>query len=244
MISFLAWYIFPVVTLIGLISAYEKRPLFKTLTLMVMISASLMAHIFLMSLSPIWIFKTQTTNWQGQILSFLLFFCISLLFRKPSLSSTGFRFCLQNRFILEAFLIGFSMALLSVILTGGFKNINSLVERFAYQMTMPGISEEFIYRGFLLSLLNAHFGMKFSFLKTNFGWGLFLVSVPFMSAHLISFSGTIEPFFIATSLFVFIGSFLLGYLRERSGSLVPAIIAHNTSNTVELAIVCARRLIW
>jgi uncharacterized protein len=103
---------------------------------------------------------------------------------------------------------------------------------------MPGISEELIFRGILLGILNAHFGTPFNILKIRFGLGILLVSGPFAIGHVIKpghgLDGVGEA--IATGTYTFLASVLLCLLREKTKSLWPCMLAHNIANTTELMI--------
>ncbi|MEZ5945970.1 MAG: CPBP family glutamic-type intramembrane protease [Hyphomonas sp.] len=102
------------------------------------------------------------------------------------------------------------------------------VEYFAYQATMPGLSEELGFRGLLLGLL-------FCALRrhTQAGWAallaVVLAALPFGALHLFEYSG--REFLIVFTFTAFAG-ILLGGLRLVSGSLWPSILAHNVANVL------------
>ena len=109
-------------------------------------------------------------------------------------------------------------------------------ETFLYQATMPGLSEEIVFRGIFLGLLNKIFLSKWTILNITFGWGLILTSILFGLAHGLYFDKTWIfhfdfPIFIQT----FFMGIIFGILREKSKSLIPSVICHNLSN---LAIMC------
>ncbi len=96
---------------------------------------------------------------------------------------------------------------------------------------MPGVAEELIYRGLLLGLLNKISESKFKFLGTNFGWGAILTSIVFGLMHGAQLGDNyqLQLDFITILLTGFYG-FIYALIKERSGSLVFPIIAHNTSD--------------
>lgn len=108
----------------------------------------------------------------------------------------------------------------------------SSVETLIYFLTMPGIAEELVFRGVFLNLLNKLFPKNWMMLQAEVGWGLILVTFLFALAHAVTLGqGGNILFQRQTFLTVFAGGFILGILRERTGSLVPGMICHNLWNT-------------
>jgi membrane protease YdiL (CAAX protease family) len=105
-------------------------------------------------------------------------------------------------------------------------------------MTLPGIGEEIVFRGFLLTVLNDHFDKRFEVAGTRFGWGLFLVGVPFALAHMFTKGSAPHMSFkiLGIGVYTFLGSCVLAFLKERSKSVWTSAIAHNFSDIVELMI--------
>ena len=98
-----------------------------------------------------------------------------------------------------------------------------------YTAIMPGLAEELIYRGLLLTLLNKIFERKFKVLGTNFGWGAVLTSIAFGLVHGFQLGDNFQFHFdfMTTFLTGFYG-FLYALMRERSGSLIFPILGHST----------------
>lgn len=102
-----------------------------------------------------------------------------------------------------------------------------------FQATLPGLSEEFVYRGILLGLLNKTFPIKWKLLNTRFGWGLVLTSVLFGLVHglAITENWTVgfnsQRFFMTGTL-----GFALGFIKEKAKSLVPAVLFHDLWNLI------------
>jgi hypothetical protein len=115
-------------------------------------------------------------------------------------------------------------------LIGGFE---ASVENILFQITMPSVVEEIAYRGILLTLLNQIFERNFRWGKTQFGVGLMVTSLLFGLWHGLSIG---DNFSLEMNWFAFILTgligFLLGFVRERTGSLLYPIILHILINLI------------
>ena len=104
------------------------------------------------------------------------------------------------------------------------------LETIVFQWTMPGLDEELFYRGVLLLAMNEAFAPRVNILGARIGYGGLLTSVLFGLAHGVSYGAggfSFDPMFFALT-----GgpSLLLLWLREKTGSLVLSVIAHNIAN--------------
>lgn len=119
----------------------------------------------------------------------------------------------------------------------GFQAANSLFigedasfskEGIAYQATMPGLAEEIGFRGVLLTLFNFSFGRPFTLLGARVGWGMVAQAVLFTFPHCVS----PDFHFNLWGLVVLPAALAFGWMTERAGSLLPAIVTHNVGNTL------------
>lgn len=170
-------------------------------------------------------------NWQGKLLE--MAWPLALIAVVPTFSFS--RFGLQFSAALGAWRW---TAILSAVYLGLFISYllwaNDLKWHSAadpatpvFQFTMPGLAEEFVFRGILQSLLNESFGRPWKFGAIHSGWGLPIVAVLFalghgvwVDSHLhlkVSFGGMIFPLTIGLAL---------GWLRERAGNVWPCIVLH------------------
>ena len=106
-------------------------------------------------------------------------------------------------------------------------------ETFWYQATMPGLAEEVTYRGIFLALLRRAFPGRLVILGVAFSHGLLLSALLFGLAHGMSWGGAAGLQFNMQKL-VMTGAMgmLFGFIVERGGSLVPAIVLHNLYNLI------------
>jgi uncharacterized protein len=176
-------------------------------------------------------------NWSGKMASLcwaLIFIFTNSILTKEEI---GWTFKIENKQFI--FLSIGILIFIHFLVKRFFMQENSNfcdTETFCYQATMPGFSEEIVFRGIFLSLLNKIFLPKWTILSVTFGWGLILTSILFGLAHGLYFDRTwIFHFDFPISIQTFFMGIIFGILKEKSKSLIPSIICHNLSN---LAIMC------
>lgn len=127
-----------------------------------------------------------------------------------------------------AFFVGIALA---------FGGEHGSAETIAFQLTMPGLEEEIFYRGVLLLALNEAFRGRIQLIGIGWGWGALLSSLVFGFGHALSFSMTegfsFDPLYLALTV---TPSLLVVWLRERTGSVLIPILAHNAGNSIPLLI--------
>ena len=106
------------------------------------------------------------------------------------------------------------------------------LETIAFQWTMPGLDEELFYRGILLLAMNEAFRARLTVLGAPIGYGGLLTSVLFGFAHALSYGQGGFDFDPMTFALTGVPSLLLLWLRERTGSVVLPVIAHNMANGI------------
>lgn len=106
------------------------------------------------------------------------------------------------------------------------------VETILFQWTMPGLDEEVFYRGVLLLAMNEAFRERWSIFGAPISYGGLLTSVLFGLAHALTFAEGGFAFDYAAFLFTGVPSLLLLWMRERTGSVLLPILAHNCANGI------------
>ncbi|RYG57719.1 MAG: CPBP family intramembrane metalloprotease [Alphaproteobacteria bacterium] len=102
------------------------------------------------------------------------------------------------------------------------------LEYFAYQATMPGLSEELGFRGLVLGVLVAALGKRCKS-TAQFAAILLVAAAPFAALHILERRGYQ---LILLFIFTLYAGFALGWLRVTTGSLFVAMLAHNLANVV------------
>lgn len=104
------------------------------------------------------------------------------------------------------------------------------LETIAFQWTMPGFDEELFYRGVLLLALNEAFTARARILGAPIGYGGLLTAVLFGLAHALGLGTEGISFDAATFAMTGVPSLILLWMREKTGSLLLPVLAHNVSN--------------
>lgn len=91
-----------------------------------------------------------------------------------------------------------------------------------YYIFIVGFGEELLFRGYFQSAFNRFFGKPFQLQNVDFGWGLIVSAVLFGLMH----SLVVVPPNWPWALFTFVIGLTLGYLREKDGSVLAAILLH------------------
>lgn len=106
----------------------------------------------------------------------------------------------------------------------GFEEVRSNIDyllAFASLVILPPLWEEIVFRGFLFSSLRAKFRLRYAVIATSLIFGV--VHLQF---------GSEAPLLWVAAIDTFILSCFLCVLRERSGSIWPAVLLHGIKNLV------------
>lgn len=175
-------------------------------------------------------------NWQGKALALLLSLLIAA---HPALGwrRSGLTLKQASGSLLAAGVALGLYALFFLAIALAFPGAPATAETIAFQLTMPGIEEELFYRGILLLALNEAFRGRVRLLGVDWGWGALLSCVAFGLAHAFSWTAEsgigFDPLYFALTA---IPSLLAVWMRERTGSLVLPMVAHNLGNSLPLLV--------
>lgn len=107
------------------------------------------------------------------------------------------------------------------------------VETLLYQATLPGIDEEFFFRGVMLAIFDRMFPAKLKLGGAPLGYGAIAVTIVFGAVHTVQFDKSLHlQLAILPGLFATITGFFLVWLRARTGSLALPIVTHNALNLI------------
>jgi hypothetical protein len=203
----------------------EKKYLIAVFTVFSLVTIGI---LFIPSLP---VFDKLNWNWQGKFLSFLV--AIAFLYFTPFLTKeqAGFTFKI-NKSVWIPFILLTAISLAFNMYTSDIKGGDKTKEYLLFQLTMPGLSEEPIYRGILLGLLNLVFVARRNILGASMGIGAIIQCALFGLGHAIYFDDKqhiqfyLEGFTITFTL----GAFMT-YLKEKGESIIPALLFHNLFNS-------------
>lgn len=181
-------------------------------------------------------FRTLQWNWQGKILAAVVALLAILLTRglKPADFGLRGRITTGSQWALfggiSAMIV---LALAMIALAHGRAMMPATRETLAFQFIMPGIDEELLFRGYLQTRLNAVFLKRWKVLGAQTGWGLPLTAIAFALGHMVMINNHFHvEWAIPLAFYVLIMGLILGWLRDRTASLWPCVIAHNLASGV------------
>ena len=188
-------------------------------------------------LEPMWPFTKKL--WQSMTLEAL--WALIFIFVTRSSSQAGLTLRISSQ-AWRASLAATGLLLVFVLLRGlaikltGFspsENAPLVLEFLLYQLTMPGLAEELSYRGVLQPGLNMVLGRPWKLLGAQVGWGWVITSLIFWAPHAFRVDAQMQlSFYWPTLTMQFVAAFVFGWIRERSGSVFPPMLAHNLVNVV------------
>ncbi len=172
--------------------------------------------------------------WIAKALEAILAIAFIFIYRKISFKEYGFTSTMEKGSLKPIIIVLIAVTVLVngvQYLSKGFAGSDT--ETLLYQATMPGIAQELIFRGVLLGLLNKAFGKTWKVFGANIGWGVIITSVLYGLIHGL-FADTSFDIQVALTKIIVTGliGFVLAWVKERSGSLVPAILGHNLLNFI------------
>lgn len=106
-----------------------------------------------------------------------------------------------------------------------------------FELLWVGICEETLFRGLLLGILLALSPSKIRIGRTAFSTAGITIALLFALAHAGNFATRPFAEAFAQQIYAIALGIIYAWLRERSGSLVPAMVAHSLSDAVETGLV-------
>ncbi len=204
-------------------------------TLWVLAVVYLLAYACLLA-PAVGFFRILQWNWQGKILTAIVALLAILFTRalKPADFGLRWRIATGSQWALLAG-IGAMIALPFAIiaLAHGRAMMPATRETLAFQLIMPGVDEELLFRGYFQTRLNAVFHKPWNVLGAQMGWGLPLTAIAFAMVHMSMVGRHFRvEWSIPIALYALMQGLILGWLRERTASLWPCTVAHNLANGV------------
>ncbi len=207
----------------------KKEKYLLLLSVLILIIEGLITTGFYFTISPL-----QQWNWIGKsasLIAAILFVCFNPILSK---NDVGFTSNLKPLTLFPVLLVSGTFLFLRLMLkvvTGNFHPFD--FETLAFQASLPGFSEEIIYRGILLGLLNKIYLPSVTIFKAKVGWGFVIISIVFGLIHGLSLDKSWHLLFNPQRFCMTLGlGFVLAWLKQKSGSLLPSVIFHNFWNLI------------
>lgn len=169
-------------------------------------------------------------NWTGKVLS-IAWATLFLAFGPLSFRAAGATLHQRSGSVRPALLATLALTAASFGIGAAFGGGPFGAETLAFQLTMPGIAEELVYRGVFIALLHRALPSAEGVARW---WPLFITAVAFGLWHGLSVDEGQIGFDWLSASFPFIGGLAYGWLRERTGSILVPTLAHNVGNTAAL----------
>lgn len=174
-------------------------------------------------------FNIGKSYWTGKILG-TIFGCLCfIIFKEYFTENNFFTIMLKTENIKIVLLVSYLMILIFGIISLhyekqiSFKNKENLL----FQLTMPGIDEEIMFRGILLGLLMSSLKNELLFINLS----LIIISILFGLVHGFTIDKNNKINFNRMS-FIYTGimGYVYGWITIETGSILLAIIIHNLYN--------------
>ena len=173
-----------------------------------------------------------TWNWVGKVLTIIA--TVVMLFVLPNNDCKRAGVTLRQR---PGTFWSTLLVILAVTIAGAFIQRHQGVpdvraQTWLYQLFMPSLDEELFYRGLLLFYVARAFGDSLAACTWNVDLSVWLVTVLFALVHAVGFDHRKLVFDVGSFLFTLVPGYLLGWARQRTGSLVLPIVGHTLTNTL------------
>ena len=167
-------------------------------------------------------------NWNGKILGILFGIICYFLFRHLFCDHDFFTLKQDKTYFVKTSIVSLIVVICATIIWYIFGKSEFDLESLAFQLTLPGIDEEIMYRGILLGLLMSGLKGKVKFIGNP---SLLISSILFGIIHALKLDeGFIPNFKLIYFLQTGLAGYAWGWVTIKSRSIVLAIISHNFSN--------------
>ncbi|GAB3659238.1 CPBP family intramembrane glutamic endopeptidase [Glycomyces tarimensis] len=183
---------------------------------------------------PLPFFDVFERHWQGKVLDLLWVAILFAILHRWAREEAGLRWRIRRGSMAPAMItIGAVFALyigltaLAVALDPASSSAVDL-ERIAFNATIPNLTEELIWRGAMLAVLDRVFGTPRTLFGAEVGWGLVITAVVFGLGHaiLVDLDTGEWSLNIAGGVFAGIMGLALAWIWARTGSIWPAFLLH------------------
>jgi membrane protease YdiL (CAAX protease family) len=179
-------------------------------------------------------------NWSGLILSTLFALIVIRLLKRKNKSYKFGLTLKQNKGSLKSVfaIIAVYTIIEIVVVSFLFGKAKVSLGNYIFQLTLPGITEELIFRGLYLVILNKIFTGRKTVFGAPMGYSAIVITILFALGHGISIDTALNISFNLQPMAVpFILGIVIVWIRERTGSVLIPILFHNFTNVLGLVII-------
>ena len=175
-------------------------------------------------------------NWQGKLASLAVSLIFVAIWSGLSWKEIGFALPRPGSWLRVATIIA-GVAAFWFLIGNGNAPLNIDLETLLFQASMPGLEEELIYRGILWVLIARALPGTKKLWGANVGWSLIITTILFALIHGVTLDNNLS-LVLDPGMLIFTGAagFVMGWVRAYSGSILPAIVLHNSINLLAAVI--------
>jgi len=167
-------------------------------------------------------------NWNGKILGVVFGIFCYFIFRSLFKDHDYFTLKQDKNNLKKTSLVSLIVVVLATTIWFLFGKSEFSIESLAFQLTLPGIDEEIMYRGILLGLLMSALKYKQRFIGNP---SILITSILFGLIHALKMGKDLTPnfnmiYFFQTGL----AGYAWGWITIKSRSILLAMLSHNFSN--------------
>lgn len=185
-------------------------------------------------ITPLPFFDAFERHWQGKALDLLWVAILFAMLRRWARREAGLRWTVRYGSLRPALIAIVAVAVLFIGLTVWSVALDPAsrttvgAEQFLYNGTVPNLTEEFIWRGVMLAVLDRVFGAPRKVFGAKVGWGLVITAAVFGLGHalLVDLETGAWGLNAAGGIFATVMGLALGWIWARTGSLWPAFLLH------------------
>lgn len=117
--------------------------------------------------------------------------------------------------------------------------LGNALSAFVFYVFFLGLGEELLFRGYIQSRLNAAFGKPLRFFGVNCGWGIVMTAALFGLMHVLNLGSLVGGRWQLAwwwGFWTFFSGLVLGFVREKSGSIIASTILHGLPQAIAYAV--------
>lgn len=174
--------------------------------------------------------ENQTWNWLGKVAALLLGVFFVYRNKLISKSEIGWTIKLKKGSVMPVVYTILLVLLARLIVYLSFEKVNTEfdLETMVFQGSLAGFCDELLFRGILLALLNRVFTAKEHIFGYSLSFGILISSLLYgISQGFILQEGFHLQINLVRILYGFLLGLIAAVLKERSASLLPAVVFHN-----------------
>ncbi len=175
-------------------------------------------------------FTELAWNWQGKLLAFAASLALVAVWSRLRWRDVGVTRPSSDVWVPVVVIATASVAAY-LVMGASIDDRGAYLETLLFQATMPGLEEELLFRGILWALIDRALPGTRRVMGARLGWAFVITTLLFGLGHGVAVDGDLMvSFSFAATIFTGMVGFALGWVRARSGSIIPAIVLHNLFN--------------